>query len=78
MSNSFKQLCLTIEQTDAILRREDTDRYDDRDDIRTNLINSYERLMQFVAKHLNDKFYLEKDQRINIRGKRFKRWRSAK
>lgn len=59
-------------RTDAILRREDTDRYDDRDDIRTNLIDSYERLMQFVAKHLNDKFYLEKDQRISLRDKIFR------
>jgi len=48
-------------RTDAILRREDIDRYDDRDDIRTNLIKSYERLMMFTAKHLKDKFYLEKD-----------------
>jgi len=59
-------------KTDAILRREDTDRYDDRDDIRTNLIDSYERLMQFIAKHLNDKFYLEKDQRISLRDKIFR------
>jgi len=51
-------------KTDAILPRDDTDRYDDRDDIRTNLIESYERLMQFISKHLNDKFYLEKDQII--------------
>jgi ATP-dependent DNA helicase RecG len=43
------------------------DRYDDRDDIRTNLIESYDRLMAFVAKHLPDKFYLEGDQRISIR-----------
>ena len=59
-------------RTDALLRREDTDRYDDRDDIRTNLIDSYERLMQFVAKHLNDKFYLENDQRISLRDKIFR------
>ena len=59
-------------KTDAILRRENTDRYDDRDDIRTNLIESYERLMQFIAKHLNDKFYLEKDQRISLRDKIFR------
>lgn len=59
-------------RTDAILRRENIDRYDDRDDIRTNLIDSYERLMQFVAKHLNDKFYLEKDQRISVRDKIFR------
>ncbi|MBI5559401.1 MAG: putative DNA binding domain-containing protein [Deltaproteobacteria bacterium] len=54
-------------RTDAILRRENLDRYDDRDDIRTNLIDSYDRLMAFVEKHLPDKFYLEKDQRISIR-----------
>ncbi|MFD0942885.1 RNA-binding domain-containing protein [Savagea faecisuis] len=59
-------------KTDAILRVENVDRYDDRDDIRTNLIDSYERLMQFVAKHLNDKFYLEKDQRVNIRDRIFR------
>jgi len=32
-------------KTDAILRRVNLDRYDDRDDIRTNLIESYDRLM---------------------------------
>jgi len=66
------QTALPHYRTDAILRREDTDRYDDRDDIRSNLIDSYERLMHFVAKHLNDKFYLENDQRINIRDKIFR------
>ena len=59
-------------RTDAILRRENIDRYDDRDDIRINLIGSYERLMHFIAKHLNDKFYLEGDQRISIRDKIFR------
>jgi len=54
-------------RTDAILRRENLDRYDDRDDIRTNLIDSYDRLMAFVEKHLPDKFHQEKDQRISIR-----------
>ncbi|MDP3487631.1 MAG: AAA family ATPase, partial [Bacillota bacterium] len=54
-------------RTDAILRKEDVDRYDDRDDIRTNLIESYERLRSFISKHLADKFYLEKDQRISLR-----------
>jgi len=46
---------------------ENIDRYDDRDDIRTNMIESYDRLMAFVAKHLPDKFFLEKDQRISLR-----------
>ncbi len=54
---------------DAILRRENVDRYDDRDDIRTNLIESYDRLLNFGEKHLNDPFYLENDQRISLRGK---------
>ena len=54
---------------DAIMRRENVDRYDDRDDIRTNLIESYDRLLSFGEKHLNDPFYLENDQRISLRGK---------
>ncbi len=54
-------------KTDAILRVRDKDRYDDRDDIRTNLIESYDRIMAFVKKHLPDKFYLEGDQRVGIR-----------
>ena len=53
---------------DAILRRDNIDRYDDRDDIRTNLIESYDRLLRFGEKHLNDPFYLENDQRISLRG----------
>ena len=66
------QAALPHYRTDAILRRENIDRYDDRDDIRTNLIDSYTRLMQFAAKHLNDKFYLEKEQRISLRDKIFR------
>ena len=59
-------------RTDAILRRVNLDRYDDRDDIRVNLLESYERLMQFVSKHLNDTFYLEGDRRISLRDKIFR------
>lgn len=59
-------------RTDAILRVDDKDRYDDRDDIRTNLIESYDRLMGFIEKHLKDKFYLEKDQRISLRNHIFR------
>ena len=54
-------------KTDAILRIQNTDRYDDRDDIRVNLLESYDRLMRFIAKHLPEKFHLESDQRINLR-----------
>ena len=66
------QTALPHYRTDAILRRENLDRYDDRDDIRVNLLRSYERLMQFVSKHLNDKFYLEGDQRVSLRDKIFR------
>ena len=59
-------------RTDALLRRENLDRYDDRDDIRTNLLESYERLMAFVAKHLNDPFYMEGDLRVSLREKIFR------
>ena len=59
-------------RTDAILRRVNLDRYDDRDDIRVNLLESYDRLMQFVSKHLNDNFYLEGDRRISLRDNIFR------
>ncbi len=59
-------------RTDAILRVHNVDRYDDRDDIRTNLIESYDRLMAFVAKHVADPFYLEGDLRISLRDRIFR------
>lgn len=58
---------LSYYRTDAILKVKDIERYDDRDDIKTNLLESYERLINFIKKHLNDKFYIEDDQRINVR-----------
>lgn len=59
-------------KTDLILRRENLDRYDDRDDVRTNLIESYDRIIAFAQKHLPDPFYLEGVQRISIRDKIFR------
>lgn len=52
---------------DALVRRVNVDRYDDRLYIQTNLIEAYEQLLEFVAKHLLDKFYLEGDQRRSLR-----------
>lgn len=63
---------LPYHKTDAIMRRKNLDRYDDRDDIRCNLIESYDRLMHFVEKHLDDPFYLEGDVRISVRNKLFR------
>lgn len=56
-------------KTDALLRRVNLDRYDDREIVTTNLVESYDLLMQFARKHLNDKFYLEGVQRISLRDK---------
>lgn len=57
---------------DALVRIYNLDRYDDREYIQTNLIEAYEQLMAFVAKHLPDKFYMEGDQRVSLRTKIFR------
>ena len=59
-------------KTDAIYRVKETDRYDDRDDIRCNLIESYDRLMVFIEKHVDDKFYMENEIRVSARNKLFR------
>lgn len=43
-------------KTDAIFRVINTQRYDDRDVVITNLLESYDRLVAFGQKHLNDPF----------------------
>ncbi len=53
--------------TDALLRKVNIDRYDDREIVRTNLIESYDKLMGFARKHLLDKFFLEDDVRVSLR-----------
>lgn len=54
-------------ETDAIVRKINSDRYDDREVIRTNLIESYELLYDFAKKHLPDKFFLEGTERKSLR-----------
>ncbi|MBQ6504936.1 MAG: putative DNA binding domain-containing protein [Flexilinea sp.] len=54
-------------KTDALVRVYDTDRYDDRDMIETNLLDSYDRLMEFGRKHLNDIFTLDGIHRVSSR-----------
>lgn len=54
-------------RTDLILRKVNLDRYDDRDFVDVNLVESYDRIMAFVAKHLPDPFYLEGTTSISIR-----------
>ena len=54
-------------KTDAIFRVFNTDRYDDRDVVITNLIESYDRLIAFGQKHLNDTFHLDGIQSVSTR-----------
>jgi len=54
-------------RTDLILRKVNLDRYDDRDLVTTNLIESYEHIIAFIQKHLPDPFFLEGMDRISIR-----------
>lgn len=53
--------------TDAIVRKVNVDRYDDREIIKTNLIESYDMLFEFGRKHLSDKFFLEDTVRKSLR-----------
>ena len=54
--------------TDAIYRVKNLDRYDDRLQVTTNLLDAYELLMEFVAKHTLDKFCLIDNVNTSIRG----------
>lgn len=54
-------------ETDALVRRVNIDRYDDREVVRTNLIESFDQLMDFARKHLPDKFFLENENRVSLR-----------
>ena len=54
-------------ETDALVRKVNVDRYDDREIVRTNLIESFDMLMEFAKKHLPDKFFLEDTSRVSLR-----------
>lgn len=66
------QQILPAYKTDALLRRQDLDHYDDRREIRSNLVNAYDELMQFIRVHLPDKFFMEGDIRVDLREKIFR------
>ncbi len=57
---------------DALLRRNNVDRYDDRVMLYTNLIEAFDGLMTFVEKHLNDPFYLDGTERVSLRDRIFR------
>lgn len=54
-------------ETDALVRKVNVDRYDDREIVRTNLIESFDMLMDFARKHLPDKFFLENEMNVSLR-----------
>jgi ATP-dependent DNA helicase RecG len=57
---------------EAMVRIKNKNRWDDRLTLRTNLIDTYLQLSEFVKRHLPDKFYLEGDRRIDLRDKIFR------
>lgn len=54
-------------RTEALLRRIDIDRYDDRLTVQTNLIEAYDQLVRFCEKWLPDAFALDGMQRVSAR-----------
>ncbi|MGI8493798.1 MAG: AlbA family DNA-binding domain-containing protein [Pyrinomonadaceae bacterium] len=66
------QSILPAYKAEAIVRIKNKDRWDDRLTLRTNLIDTYLELKGFINKHLPEKFYLEGDQRIDLRDKIFR------
>jgi ATP-dependent DNA helicase RecG len=60
------QSILPAYKIEALVRKENLDRWDDRLTLRTNLIESYQSLMAFIRKHLPDKFYLDGDRRLDL------------
>ena len=66
--NMIASACVN-HKTDCIYRVYNVDRYDDRDVIQTNLIDSYEQMFAFGQKHLNDLFVLDGIQSVSARDK---------
>lgn len=56
-----------VHRTDAIVRRLNANRYDDRLTVTTNLVDSYQLLCDFCRKWLPDVFALEGDFRVDAR-----------
>lgn len=68
------QSILSAYKVEAMVRIQNKDRWDDRINppLRTNLIDTYLALKEFINKHLPEKFYMEGDQRIDLRDKIFR------
>lgn len=66
------QSALPYYKIDCVLRRVNTDRYDDRFTSFGNIIDGYSELMSFFERYFPDTFYMEGDQRVSLRNKVFR------
>lgn len=68
------QSILPAYKVEAMVRIQNKDRWDDRINppLRTNLIDTYLLLKEFINKHLPEKFFLQGDQRVDLRDKIFR------
>ena len=66
------QNLLPAYKVEAMVRIKNKDRWDDRLTLRTNLIDTYLKLKEFINRHLPDKFFMEGDQRVDLRDKIFR------
>lgn len=72
--DSTIQSLLPAYKVEGMVRKVNIDRYDDRINppLRTNLIDTYLELKAFINKHLPEKFFIEGDQRVDLRDKIFR------
>jgi len=68
------QNILPYYKIEVLVKIKDVDRYDDRLTITTNLIDAYDKIMDFLLKsvYLPDKFFIENGLRIDLREKIFR------
>ena len=66
-SEDLIQSILPSYRIDLIKRTTGNSRYDDRIDLRKNLIESYDEILDFINKYLPNPFFLEGSSRINLR-----------
>ncbi|MBV6512082.1 MAG: hypothetical protein FMNOHCHN_01572 [Ignavibacteriaceae bacterium] len=72
--NETIQSILPAYKTEGLVRKQNKDHYDDRiiPPLRTNLIDTYLELKKFISKHLPEMFFLEGDQRVDLRDRIFR------
>ena len=66
------QNLLPAYKVEAMVRIKNKDRYDDRLTLRTNLLDTYLQLNQFIYRYLPDKFFMEGDQCVDLRDRIFR------